>query len=137
MNIKNYLKHFTDWTVETSFNAKDEYGGMEVGVDTRAIKGYFSKSMTTTRDTGEGIHETRSGGILFTKPNVHLVNGDILNRQYQVIDFNKFKSHNEYSVKYLDKWGDSSTPELVYDILTEDGAQLLTESDAVLLTEGE
>lgn len=105
MNIRAYQKYFTKWTVKTSTNTKDTFGAIVVGESTRDIMGYLSKSMTSSKDTGNGVATTRSGGILFTMPDVDLVQGDILNNQYQVVDLVKHTSHNEYAVVFVDKWG--------------------------------
>lgn len=104
MNIQNYVKHFTKWKVKTSVNSTDTFGGVEVTATEKDIEGYLSKSMSSSGQSGEAIPTTRSGGILFTKPEVDLNTGDILNSQYQVIDFDKFPSHNEYRLNYIDKW---------------------------------
>jgi len=109
MNIRNYHKYFSDFSLETSTNTTDTFGGVVVGKSSKIIRGYFSKSTTTTRDLGNGIPETRSGGILFTDPDVILSTGDILDGKLQVIDFDKHPSHVEYSVKFIDKWGESAS----------------------------
>ena len=137
MNIRNYRKYFTKWNVQTSTNTKDDFGGIVVGTVTREIEGYLSKSMTNTRDTGNGIPTTRSGGILFTYPDVLLVEGDILDNQYQIIDSDKHASHNEYSVKFIEKWGNevSPLPAPDIDILTEEGDIFLTEEGDAMIME--
>ena len=104
MNIQNYVKHFTKWKVKTSFNSTDDFGGIEVTPTEKDIEGYLSKSMSSSGQSGEAIPITRSGGILFTKPEVDLNTGDILNNQFQVIDFDKFNSHNEYRLNFISRW---------------------------------
>ena len=104
MIIDSYVKYFTKWKVETSINTTDTFGGKEVATTEKDIEGYLSKSMSSNGQSGEAIPTTRSGGILFTKPEVTLNTGDILNNQYQVIDFDNFPSHNEYRLNYIDKW---------------------------------
>ena len=142
MNIANYHKYFTSWNVETSTTEKDSFGGIIVGTKTRQINGYLSKSLTTTRDE-DNIPQTVSGGILFVDPEIHLTTGDILNKQYQVIDYDRHPSHNEYTVKLLDKWGDNQSPTYTghiidtHAILTESGSPLQTENGKALLMEGD
>ena len=104
MNIKNYQKYFKKWSVKTSVNSVDDFGGIVVTAAEKEIEGYFSKSKTSNGQGGEDIPTTRSGGILFTFPEVVLNTGDILSNQYQVIDFDYFPSHNEYQVSFTDKW---------------------------------
>ena len=104
MNIQNYVKYFKKWTVKTSVNTPDTFGGVEVTATEKDIEGYLSKSMSSNAQSGEAIPTTRSGGILFTKPDVLLNTGDILNNQYQVIDFDNFASHNEYRLSFIDKF---------------------------------
>lgn len=104
MNIRNYLKYFTKWTAKTSVNTKDTFGGITVTTTEKEIEGYLSKSMSSNGQNGEVIPTTQSGGILFTKPETKLSTGDILNNQFKVVDFDNFKSHNEYRLIYIEKW---------------------------------
>jgi len=104
MNIKRYRKYFKTWTVKTSTNAKDGFGIVQVGSNETTFKGYLSKMPSATRNTGDGIPETQSNGIMFTGPEVDLKKGDIIGGKYQVIDDSRFPSHNEFFIKYIDKW---------------------------------
>ena len=78
---------------------------MEVSETTKDVIGRLSKSMTSNGEDGANIPTTRSGGIFFTLPETKLKTGDILDNQYQIIDFDYFPSHNEYRLKFIDKWG--------------------------------
>ena len=112
MNIRNYHKYFSDHTVKSSITTKDSFGALSVGTSTKTIRGYISRSLTNTRD-GDNIPTTVSGGILFTDPNVHLTTGDIVDDKFQIIDYDRHPSHNEYSVKLVDRYGDERSPEMV------------------------
>jgi len=137
MNIRNYHKYFSDFTVTTSTDAKDAFGGVVVSTKTEVIRGYFSKTNTSTRDLGNGIPNSASGGILFTDPNVELFLGDIISGNLQVIDFDKHPSHNEYSVKFISKWAHNvpNTPVSDSVLLFEDNNEMLYEDGETMLGE--
>ena len=108
MNIANttlWKKYSKKWSVKTTTNAKDSFGGMEVSSTTKDVMGRLSKSMTSNSQDGATIPTTQSGGVFFTLPETILITGDILDNQYQIIDFDYFPSHNEYRLKFIDKWG--------------------------------
>jgi len=107
MNIRNYHKYFRDYAVRTSTTIKDTFGGITVGETTKTIRGYFSKSMSSSG--GDYINpQTVSNGILFTDPTTLLNTGDILDDRYQIIDYDKHASHNEYMLKFIDNYGNNA-----------------------------
>jgi len=107
MNIRNYHKYFKDYTVKTSTNITDDFGGITVGFTIKKIRGYFSKSMSSSG--GDYINpRTISTGILFTDPTTLLNTGDILDGRYQIIDYDKHASHNEYKLEFKDTFGNNA-----------------------------
>ena len=98
MNVANFLKYFSDHTVETSGTVKDKYGASIASTVFSTVSGYVSKSASKS-DSGD-IPKAIASAIFFTLPDVILRVGDILDDRYVIADYDKHHSHIEYMLSY-------------------------------------